>query len=161
MYSVDQIKQLIEILENSNLAVMEISDENNGSIRLEKPQAAPVNAFALNTGNVPVMPPVAQEAPAQPTPAPAPVESTPATAVQDTGASIKSPMVGVFYAAPSPDSEPFVTVGKKVNKGDVVCIVEAMKLMNEITAEQSGTITEVCVNNGDIVEYGQDLFKIN
>ena len=156
MYSVDQIKQLIEILEKSNLAVMEITDENNGSIRLEKPQAAPVNAFALNTGSVPVMP-TATEAVAQP----APVAQAVAPATQDTGASIKSPMVGVFYAAPSPDSEPFVTVGKKVNKGDVVCIVEAMKLMNEITAEQSGTISEICVNNGDIVEYGQTLFKIS
>lgn len=156
MYSVDQIKQLIEILENSNLAVVEITDENNGSIRLEKPQAAPVNAFALNTGSVPVMP-TATEAVAQP----APVAQAVAPATQDTGASIKSPMVGVFYAAPSPDSEPFVTVGKKVNKGDVVCIVEAMKLMNEITAEQSGTISEICVNNGDIVEYGQTLFKIS
>lgn len=156
MYSVDQIKQLIEILENSNLAVMEITDENNGSIRLEKPQAAPVNAFALNTGSVPVMP-TATEAVAQP----APVAQAVAPATQDTGASIKSPMVGVFYAAPSPDSDPFVTVGKKVNKGDVVCIVEAMKLMNEITAEQSGTISEICVNNGDIVEYGQTLFKIS
>lgn len=156
MYSVDQIKQLIEILENSNLAVMEITDENNGSIRLEKPQAAPVNTFALNAGSVPVMP-TATEAVAQP----APVAQAVAPATQDTGASIKSPMVGVFYAAPSPDSEPFVTVGKKVNKGDVVCIVEAMKLMNEITAEQSGTISEICVNNGDIVEYGQTLFKIS
>ena len=156
MYSVDQIKQLIEILENSNLAVMEITDENNGSIRLEKPQAAPVNTFALNTGSVPVMP-TATEAVAQP----APVAQAVAPATQDTGASIKSPMVGVFYAAPSPDSEPFVTVGKKVNKGDVVCIVEAMKFMNEITAEQSGTISEICVNNGDIVEYGQTLFKIS
>ena len=156
MYSVDQIKQLIEILENSNLAVMEITDENNGSIRLEKPQAAPVNTFALNAGSVPVMP-TATEAVAQP----APVAQAVAPATQDTGASIKSPMVGVFYAAPSPDSDPFVTVGKKVNKGDVVCIVEAMKLMNEITAEQSGTISEICVNNGDIVEYGQTLFKIS
>lgn len=156
MYSVDQIKQLIEILENSNLAVMEITDENNGSIRLEKPQAAPVNTFAVNAGSVPVMP-TATEAVAQP----APVAQAVAPATQDTGASIKSPMVGVFYAAPSPDSDPFVTVGKKVNKGDVVCIVEAMKLMNEITAEQSGTISEICVNNGDIVEYGQTLFKIS
>ena len=156
MYSVDQIKQLIEILEKSNLAVMEITDENNGSIRLEKPQAAPVNTFALNAGSVPVMP-TATEAVAQP----APVAQAVAPATQDTGASIKSPMVGVFYAAPSPDSEPFVTVGKKVNKGDVVCIVEAMNLMNEITAEQSGTISEICVNNGDIVEYGQTLFKIS
>ena len=83
MYSVDQIKQLIEILENSNLAVMEITDENNGSIRLEKPQAAPVNTFAVNAGSVPVMP-TATEAVAQP----APVAQAVAPATQDTGASI-------------------------------------------------------------------------
>ena len=155
MYSVDQIKQLIEILENSNLAVMEITDENNGSIRLEKPQAAPVNAFALNTGSVPVMP-TATEAVAQP----APVAQAVAPATQDTGASIKSPMVGVFYAAPSPDSEPFVTVGKKVNKGDVVCIVEAMKLMNEVEAEEEGEVIEILVGNEEMVEYNQPLILL-
>ena len=67
-------------------------------------------------------------------------------------------MVGVFYAAPSPDSEPFVTVGQSVKKGQVVCIIEAMKLMNEIAAEKDGVITDVCVSNGDIVEFGQPLF---
>jgi acetyl-CoA carboxylase biotin carboxyl carrier protein len=69
-------------------------------------------------------------------------------------------MVGVFYAAPSPDSKAFVSVGQEVKKGDTVCIIEAMKIMNEITAEESGVITEVLVNDGDVVEYGQPMFRI-
>ncbi|MDO4356300.1 MAG: acetyl-CoA carboxylase biotin carboxyl carrier protein, partial [Clostridia bacterium] len=73
---------------------------------------------------------------------------------------VKSPMVGVFYAAPSPEKPPFVKVGDRVKKGDVLCIIEAMKLMNEITAEQDGEIADVCVANGDVVEFGQILFKI-
>ena len=73
---------------------------------------------------------------------------------------IKSPIVGTFYSKSSPDVEPFVQKGDKVNKGDIVCIVEAMKLMNEIAAEFDGEITEVCVQNGQIVEYGQPLFRI-
>ena len=73
---------------------------------------------------------------------------------------VVSPMVGVFYAAPTENSDPFVKVGDHVNKGDILCIVEAMKLMNEITAEQDGTIAEVCLSNGDVVEYGTVLFRI-
>ena len=73
---------------------------------------------------------------------------------------VKSPMVGVFYAAPSPDAQPFVQVGSKVKKGDVLCIIEAMKLMNEITAEQDGEIVDICVKSGEVVEYSQTLFKI-
>ncbi len=73
---------------------------------------------------------------------------------------VKSPMVGVFYAAPSPDSEPFVSMGKKVSKGDVLCIVEAMKLMNEITADADGEIVDICVANGQVVEFGQELFRL-
>ena len=73
---------------------------------------------------------------------------------------IKSPIVGVFYAAASPDAKPFVEIGSRVKKGDVVCIVEAMKLMNEITAEFDGEVVDVCVHNGDVVEYGQPLFKL-
>ena len=74
--------------------------------------------------------------------------------------TIKSPMVGVFYAAPSPDAAAFVETGSEVKAGDVLCIVEAMKLMNEVTAEQDGTIQEICVKNGDTVEYGTVLFLI-
>ncbi len=73
---------------------------------------------------------------------------------------VTSPMVGVFYAAPAPDQEPFVKVGSKVKKGDVLCIIEAMKLMNEITAEQDGEVVDICVHSGDVVEFGQPLFKI-
>ena len=69
-------------------------------------------------------------------------------------------MVGVFYAASSPDAEPYVSIGSRVKKGDVVCIIEAMKLMNEVVASESGTVTEVLVKNGDLVEFGQPLFVI-
>ena len=73
---------------------------------------------------------------------------------------VKSPLVGVYYAAPSPEAETFVSIGSKVKKGDVLCIIETMKLMNEITAEQDGEIVDICVKNGDIAEYGQVLFKM-
>ncbi|MCH5300148.1 MAG: acetyl-CoA carboxylase biotin carboxyl carrier protein [Ruminococcus sp.] len=156
MYSIDQIKQMIEMLENSQLAVLELKDDNGSSIRLEKPSSPAVHNFAVNTGTQGAAIPA--QAPVQPVTA---EQNTAAEApVTDNCSTIKSPMVGVFYAAASPDSSPFVTVGQRVEKGDVVCIIEAMKLMNEITAEQSGVITEICVNNEDIVEYGQDLFKI-
>ena len=73
---------------------------------------------------------------------------------------VRSPIVGVFYAAPAPDADPFVTIGSKVKKGDVLCIIEAMKLMNEITAECDGEIVDICVKNGDLAEFEQVLFKI-
>ncbi|MCL1790109.1 MAG: acetyl-CoA carboxylase, biotin carboxyl carrier protein [Peptococcaceae bacterium] len=73
---------------------------------------------------------------------------------------VKSPLVGVFYSAVSPESDPFVSIGSKVKKGDVLCVIETMKLMNEIIAEQDGEIVDICVRNGDIAEYGQTLFKM-
>lgn len=76
------------------------------------------------------------------------------------GVYVKSPAVGVFYAAPSPDSKPFVAVGDTVRRGDTLCIIEAMKLMNEIGAEEAGEIIEICVTNGQVVEYGTELFRI-
>ena len=88
------------------------------------------------------------------------VVSMPESVTKAEGTPVTSPMVGVFYAAPAPDKEPYVSVGSKVNKGDVLCLIEAMKLMNEVTAEKSGEITEICVENGQVVEYGQPLFMI-
>ena len=85
---------------------------------------------------------------------------TGSTAAHADGKAVASPMVGVFYAAPSPDSDPYVSVGTRVKKGDVLCLIEAMKLMNEVTAEQSGELAEVCVENGQVVEFGQPLFII-
>ena len=76
------------------------------------------------------------------------------------GKTINSPIVGVFYAAPSPDSNPYVSVGQKISKGDTICIVEAMKCMNEIQSELDGEVTEVLVKDGDLVEYGQPLFRV-
>ena len=134
MIDIETLKDYIKVLEDSSLAEIEISDEED-SIRLAKPSAdSPVVAFAPS--------------------------NAPAAAQAASGKAIKSPMVGVFYAAPSPDRPPFVNVGDTVKKGDVVCIIEAMKIMNEITATESGTITEVLVENGDVVEYDQPLFTI-
>ncbi len=142
MIDIETLKEYIKVLEDCSLAEIEISDEED-SIRLAKPSAdAPVVALS------------AQGAPAQA--ASAPQAAAPAV----SGKTIKSPMVGVFYAASAPDRPPFVSVGSAVNKGDVVCIIEAMKIMNEITADESGTITEILVENGDVVEYDQPLFKI-
>ena len=153
MYTIEQIKQLIAILEDSELAVMEVSDGKGGNIRLEKPQSPTVNNYSVAGAQF-----------SSDVKSPESAGVPPLTAGGKSPASddkvIKAPMVGVFYAASSPESAPYVSVGQKVRKGDVLCIIEAMKLMNEITAEQSGTITEICVNNGDIVEFDLPLFKI-
>ena len=87
------------------------------------------------------------------------VDSAPKAADPDT-VSVTSPMVGVFYQAPAEDAEPYVKVGDRVRAGTVLCLVEAMKMMNEITAESDGTIAEVCVQNGQVVDYGRELFRI-
>jgi acetyl-CoA carboxylase biotin carboxyl carrier protein len=143
MFNIDEIKELIALLESSSLAVLEVK-EGDSKVHLEKPGNITVN----NTGVAPVAAPAA--APAAPAAAPA----------AETGKTINAPIVGVFYAAPSPDAEPYVSVGKRVKKGDVVCIIEAMKCMNEIQAEEDGEITAVLANNGELVEYGQPLFTI-
>lgn len=91
------------------------------------------------------------------------VEDVTDTDTTETNSSlndVKAPLVGVFYAAPSPEEDAYVKVGDRVNKGDVLCAIEAMKMFNEIKAETAGTIAEICVDNGNVVEYGQTLFKI-
>jgi len=133
--------------------VLEI-EENDLRVRLEKGQTAGV----------------AQPVPAalpKPVPATLPVETAPAPAPVADGTvdfnrlkEVKSPLVGIFYAAPSPGAEPFAGVGSRVKKGDVLCVVEAMKLMNEITADADGEVIDVCVQNGQVVEFGQILFKL-
>ena len=88
-----------------------------------------------------------------------PAVMTAAAPAAPTSSEVRSPMVGIFYAAPAEDAEPFVEVGRRVKKGDTLCVIEAMKLMNEITAEQDGTIVEICAQNGQAVEYGTPLFR--
>lgn len=143
MYNIKEIKELISLLEDSTLSVLEVQNGEN-KVRLEKPAAS-----------VAVAAPVATAVPAAPAQAP-----EVATAPVEEGKTISAPIVGVFYAAPSPDSEPYVSVGKRVKKGDVVCIIEAMKCMNEIQAEEDGEITAVLATNGELVEFGQPLFSI-
>lgn len=155
MYNTEQIKELIKVLEDSSLSVLEIVEKDGSKIRLEKAQPA---QQIVNT--IPVANGVAAPAPI-PT---APVESAPvapASDVADSSKTIDAPIVGVFYAASAPEKAPYVSTGKKVKKGDVVCIIEAMKCMNEIQAEEDGEIVEVLVKDGELVEYGQPLFKIN
>ena len=139
MYNTEQIKELIKVLEDSSLSVLEIVEKDGSKIRLKKAQPA---HQIVNT--IPVANGVASPAP-----------------VADNSKTIDAPIVGVFYAASAPGKAPYVSTGKKVKKGDVVCIIEAMKCMNEIQAEEDGEIVEVLVKDGELVEYGQPLFKIN
>lgn len=152
---IKSIKTLINMFENSQLGEMEVDCQENGSqLRVSlKRSCAP--QLALTTENVPVMQQPASQAPLK-------AETNNESDVMDYNKliDVKSPMVGVFYAAPSPDSEPFVTKGTKVKKGDVLCIIEAMKLMNEVVAECDGEITEILPKSGELVEFGQVLFRI-
>ncbi|MGN0459644.1 MAG: acetyl-CoA carboxylase biotin carboxyl carrier protein [Ruminococcus sp.] len=166
-YDLDDVKRLIDLANENDLGVLEIETKKGRRIRIERNKpASPAVTFTAGANQEPV---------SVPAPAPAPVATTtvataqattttqaPAPAPQPKSAdkTIDAPMVGVFYQAPSPDAEPFVKVGQSVKKGDTVCIIEAMKLMNEIQAEQDGVITEVLAKNGDIIEFGQPLFAI-
>ena len=148
------IKKLIDDMGNSNLDSLEIEFPEGIKISMTKNTKKEVIATAANPsvieGSAPMTPPAVRED-----------RGTSLTNVKEENYKIvKSPMVGTFYASSSPDKDPFVKVGDKVHKGQVLCIVEAMKLMNEIESEFDGEIVEICVNNEDIVEYGKPLFKI-
>ncbi|MGB7182099.1 MAG: acetyl-CoA carboxylase biotin carboxyl carrier protein [Burkholderiaceae bacterium] len=145
-----KIKTLIDLVADSGISELEIT-EGEGSVRIVK-NAAPVAAATFATPTPPVTtigatanPPAAQ------VPAPSPAKS---------GHTVKSPMVGTFYRASNPESAPFVEVGDRVSEGDTVCIIEAMKLLNEIEADRSGTITAILIDNGEPVEFGQPLVVI-
>lgn len=155
MYTIDEIKEIITALDNSSVTEVELTCGNGEKIKLKK--KSEVKLVAAEPIEVPAAPMVIPAAPAAPT---APAAPAAEAAPVAEGKEIKSPMVGVFYAAASPDSDPYVQVGQAVKKGDTLCIIEAMKLMNEINAEESGVITEICVKNGDLVQFGQPLFKI-
>ena len=153
-----KLKTLIDLVSESNVSELEIT-EAEGKVRIVK--ASPVSA--MQTVYAPVAAPQAAPAPAANAPAAPAADASAAlapAATEPTGFVVKSPMVGTFYRAASPGAKPFVEVGQKVNAGDTLCIVEAMKILNEIEAEKSGTITQVLGENGQAVEYGQPLFVI-
>ncbi|MGQ0597636.1 acetyl-CoA carboxylase biotin carboxyl carrier protein [Aquabacterium sp.] len=149
-----KLKTLIDLVSESNVSELEIT-EADGKVRIVKAGATPVVMAA------PMMQqamPVAQAAPvAAAAGAPAAVEAAPA---EETGHVVKSPMVGTFYRSSSPGAKAFAEVGDQVKAGQPVCIIEAMKIMNEIEADQDGTITKILVENGQPVEYGQPLFIV-
>ncbi len=150
-----KIKKLIDIMKENELVEVEIK---HGDDKIFLKRSAPQQVV----GGVPVMRLEPATAPASPEAenlASQPSAAQPAAEKEDL-AEIISPIVGTFYATPSPDSEPYVDVGTSVGPQTVVCIIEAMKVLNEIKAETSGTIVEVLVTNGQAVEYGQPLFKV-
>jgi len=150
-----KIKKLIELLEESNVEELEIQ-EGEESVRISRG----------SRNNAPMPQPIYQQAPVAPAPvAPAPAPAAaPAAANADneiTGHKVVSPMVGTFYRSPSPGAAPFAEVGQSVKTGDVVCIVEAMKMMNQIEADKSGVIEAILVDDGEPVEYDQPLLVIS
>ncbi len=151
MFDFKDVRRLVKLLENSEISEIEISD-NDRKIRLVKSTAI--------DGQLVSLPIAAASPPPATTVAEAEGVTEPAPRVQRNARVVKSPMVGTFYTAPSPDAEPYVQVGDLVHKGQVLCIVEAMKLMNEIESEFDGRIAEVLAENAQPVEYDHELFTI-
>lgn len=146
-----KVKKLIELLEESDIAEIEIH-EGEESVRISRTSsiAAPMATMMA-----------AAPAPAPAAPAPeAPAAAEKPAAEEISGHAVKSPMVGTFYRAPSPGSKPFVEEGQKVAKGDTLCIIEAMKILNQIESDKSGTVKKILAENGQPVEYNQPLFVI-
>ncbi|WP_038185969.1 acetyl-CoA carboxylase biotin carboxyl carrier protein [Vibrio rhizosphaerae] len=148
-----KIKKLIELVEESGIAELEIS-EGEESVRISRHSAPAAPVQYAQYAPAPAAP-----APAAPAPV-AEAASTPAEAAQPTGHKVLSPMVGTFYSSPSPDSAPFVKVGQKVAVGEPLCIVEAMKMMNQIESDKAGVVKAILVENGQPVEFDQPLVII-
>lgn len=143
-----KIKKLLELLEESNVYEIEIK-EGEEAVRISRGGAVAV---------APVAAPIAAPAPVAAAPAASPAEASAEPAI--TGHAVKSPMVGTFYRSPAPGAKPFVEVGQKVNAGDTICIVEAMKMMNQIEADKSGTIGMILLEDGEPTEFDQPLVTI-
>ena len=147
---IKKIKKLITLVETSDISSLCVEEDQ---LKIEIKKETPNQVIQTTATTMPIE-------------KPAPIQASPAKqeAPADTPSNlkeIKSPMVGTFYASPNPESSPFVSVGSSVKDGQIVCIIEAMKLFNEIEAEISGKIEKVCVNNGDAIEFGQTLFLVS
>jgi len=147
-----KLKTLIDLVSESNISELEIT-EADGKVRIVK--ADPAGAAPVHYAPAPVM----MAAPAAPAAAPAAV-AEPVAPPAEVGHTVKSPMVGTFYRSANPGSKPFAEVGDAIKEGDPICIIEAMKIMNEIEADKSGTVTRILCENGQAVEFGQALFVI-
>jgi len=147
---VRKLKKLIDLVQESGIGEIEIT-EGEEKVRTSRQVAGPAPMIMAS----PQVQPMMAGVPAAAAPAAAPVP-----AAQPSGHTLKSPMVGTFYRAPSPGAPPFVEIGQAVSKGQTLCIIEAMKLLNEIESDVSGTVKAILVENGQPVEYGQPLFLI-
>ena len=143
-----KLKTLIDLVAESDIAELEVT-EGESKVKIVKSSAASNQVMMMQ-----------QPMHAPPQAAPAPVVAAPAAAAEPTGHIVKSPMVGTFYRSSAPGSAPFVEIGSAVKLGDTICIIEAMKLLNEIDADAAGVITQILVENGQPVEFGQPLFVI-
>ena len=153
-----KVKKLIELLDESGIAEIEIT-EGEESVRISRyAQGAPVAAAVAPAPVATAAAPMA--APAEPAPA-ADVAPPPSAPVDEDGYEVKAPMVGTYYSAPSPGASAYIQVGDRVNQGDTLCIIEAMKMMNQIEADVSGVVKSIRVQNGEPVEYGQTLVVID
>ncbi len=155
-----QIKQIIDLMKRSELTEFAVEEEGFKLKIRRGPTGLPVVSASRGSNPPFAFGETALPAPAGPAPAPALAASPPAPVEEPGIVFVKSPMVGTFYRSPSPESKPFADAGTKVVENTVVCIIEAMKIMNEIQAEVKGTVLETLVENGQPVEYGQRLFKV-
>lgn len=148
-----KIEQFLEIMKKNDLVELEIKNgDEKIHLKRAQPQTPQVTAAPVVT---PAVPAAAPATPAASAPQAAAAEAAPSDLIE-----IKAPMVGTFYSTPSPDSDDYVEVGSKVTPSTVVCVIEAMKVMNEIKAETEGTIAEICIESGHAVEYGTVLFRV-
>ena len=146
-----KVKKLMELLEESGMSEIEIK-EGEESVKISRYGNSPAPA------QHPIQSFVQQQAPVSS--APTSQTASPNEQPQETGQSVTSPMVGTFYSAPSPTAKPFVSIGQKINQGDTVGIIEAMKIMNQIESDQSGTVIEILAKDGEAVEFGQSLIVL-
>lgn len=152
-----RLAEIADVMEDRGLTRVRVEEPDGTAVELERASAAQPVAVPMPMPSA-MAAPVA--APAAMPAAPEPTAQTPAAAPEPKGTEVTAPMVGVFYAAPAPGDEPFVRVGSKVKAGETLCIIEAMKVLNEVTAEADGEVLEICVADGDLVEFGSCLMRI-
>lgn len=153
-----RLAEIADVMEDRGLTRVRVEEPDGTAVELERASAAQPVAVPMpmpGTVTAPAVAPVAM-----PAAAPEPAAQAPAAAPEPKGTEVAAPMVGVFYAAPAPGDEPFVRVGSKVKAGETLCIIEAMKVLNEVTAEADGEVLEICVADGDLVEFGSCLMRI-
>lgn len=152
-----RLAEIADVMEDRGLTRVRVEEPDGTAVELERASAAQPVAVPMP---MPSAMAASVAAPAVAPAAPEPAAQAPVAAPEPKGTEVTAPMVGVFYAAPAPDDEPFVHVGSKVKAGETLCIIEAMKVLNEVTAEADGEVLEICVADGDLVEFGSCLMRI-